>query len=215
MNRIELHAKGAIPMLRDTQGDKEVRRARHSGAAPERAETLLVARVAAGEMAAFEALYRLYHPRLTRFLSRITHRRSLVEELVNDTMLVVWHQGARYNGSSLVSTWIFAIAYRKALKALSQLDEAVPDDAVDSRPSAEPNPEQSLGREQLRERLAQALRALSPEQRAVMALAYFHGAGCREIAEIVECPVDTVKTRLFHARRRVRAMFEGHLEDWL
>jgi RNA polymerase sigma-70 factor (ECF subfamily) len=166
-------------------------------------------------MAAFEALYRLYHPRLTRFLARITHRRALVDELINDTMLVVWHQGARYNGSSLVSTWIFAIAYRKALKALSQLDEAVEDEATDSRPSGEPGPEQAVNREQLRARLAQALRTLSPEQRAVVALAYFHGAGCREIAEIVECPVDTVKTRLFHARRRVRALFDGPLENWL
>jgi RNA polymerase sigma-70 factor (ECF subfamily) len=202
-------------MLRDTQGDSEARRTRPVRAAPERAETLLIARVAAGDMQAFEALYRLYHPRLTRFLARITRRRGLVEELVNDTLLVVWHQSARYNGTSLVSTWIFAIAYRKALKALSRLDEAVEDDAVDSRPSAEPGPEQTLGREQLRERLVQALRTLSPEQRAVMALAYFHGAGCREIAEIVECPIDTVKTRLFHARRRVRALFDGHLEDWL
>jgi RNA polymerase sigma-70 factor (ECF subfamily) len=203
-------------MLRDsTEGDNEARRVHSLRAASDRNETLLVARVAAGDMAAFEALYRLYYPRLTRFLSRITHRGALVEELVNDTMLVVWHQGARYNGASLVSTWIFAIAYRKALKALSQLDEAVPDDAADSRPSTEPGPEQSLGREQLRARLVQALRTLSPEQRAVMALAYFHGAGCREIADIVECPVDTVKTRLFHARRRVRALFEGPLEDWL
>jgi RNA polymerase sigma-70 factor (ECF subfamily) len=201
-------------MLRESQGDSEARRTPTERAAPERAETQLVARVAAGDMAAFEALYRLYHPRLTRFLARITRRRGLVDELVNDTMLVVWHQGARFNGSSLVSTWIFAIAYRKALKALSQLDEAVEDDG-DTRPSAEPGPEQSLGREQLRARLAAALRTLSPEQRAVVALAYFHGAGCREIAQIVDCPVDTVKTRLFHARRRVRALFEGPLEDWL
>ena len=182
--------------------------------APEQ-DTLLVARAAAGDMAAFEALYRLYHPRLTRFLARMTRRHGLVDELVNDTMLVVWHQSSRYNGSCLVSTWIFAIAYRKALKALSRLDEAVEDDGLDSRPSSDPGPEQSLGREELRQRLAQALRSLSPEQRAVMALAYFHGAGCREIAQIVECPVDTVKTRLFHARRRVRALFKGPIEDWL
>lgn len=203
-------------MLPNLHGDSDAQHTRsRPRATHEHAETLLVARVAAGDMAAFEALYRLYHPRLTRFLARITHRRALVDELINDTMLVVWHQGARYNGSSLVSTWIFAIAYRKALKALSQLDEAVADDAADSRPSAEPGPEQTLNREQLRVRLAQALRTLSPEQRAVMALAYFHGAGCREIAEIVECPVDTVKTRLFHARRRIRALFDGPLENWL
>jgi len=181
----------------------------------EPAELRLIARVAAGDVRAFEQLYRAYHARLTRFLDRVTRRRSIVEEVLNDTMLVVWNRAATYNGHSKVSTWIFAIAYRKALKALSQLDEAVADDAAESRPSAEPGPEQTVNREQLRARLAQALRTLSPEQRAVMALAYFHGAGCREIAEIVECPVDTVKTRLFHARRRVRALFDGPLENWL
>ena len=88
----------------------------------ERAEAGLVARVADRELDAFEALYRIYHPRLTRFLERVTRRPGLVEELLNDTMLVVWNRAATYNGNSKVSTWIFAIAYRKALKATLPLD---------------------------------------------------------------------------------------------
>src|SRR5205085_2339387 len=94
-------------------------------------------------------------------------------------MLVVWHQSSRYNGSCLVSTWIFAIAYRKALKALSRLDEAVEDDGLDSRPSSDPGPEQSLGREELRQRLAQALRSLSPDERAAVAAHLADCAACR------------------------------------
>ena len=68
------------------------------------AETQLIAQVAAGELRAFEALYRAYHPRLTRFLDRMTRRPGLVEELLNDTMLVVWTRADRYNGQSKVST---------------------------------------------------------------------------------------------------------------
>ncbi len=182
----------------------------------ERAEVHLVGCVARGELQAFEALYRSYHPRLTRFLDRVTRRPSLVGELLNDTMLVVWNRAGTYNAQCKVSTWIFAIAYRKALKALGRWDEPVQDEATDeSAESEESGPEQRLAQSQLRALLAHALGGLSAEQRAVVALTYFHGIGYREIGEIVGCPVDTVKTRMFHARRRLRSALAGRLEDWL
>ena len=63
--------------------------------------------------------------------------------------------------------------------------------------------------------LVRALDALSDDHRMVVELTYFHDMGYREIAEIVDCPVDTVKTRMFHARRRLRALLAGGAEDWL
>ena len=186
-----------------------------AGDATERAEVRLLGAIAAGERAAFEALYRSYHPRLTRFLDRMTRRPALVEEVLDDTMLVVWRRADRYNGRSKVSTWIFAIAYRTALKALQRFDEAIDDDAAEARACLEPGPEQRLGERQLRALLLRALEALSAPQRAVVELCYFQGAGYREIAAIVDCPVDTVKTRMFHARRRLRATLSGELGDWL
>ncbi|MGJ7509234.1 RNA polymerase sigma factor [Variovorax sp. GT1P44] len=182
----------------------------------ERAEARLIDRTANGELQAFEQLYRAYHPRLSRFLDRVTRRPGLVGELLNDTMLVVWNRAGTYNGRSKVSTWIFAIAYRKAMKALSRLDEPVEDQDDDDRPAPlETGPEFHATQSQLRGALAQALDHLSHEQRAVVHLTYFHGIGCREISEIVGCPVDTVKTRMFHARRRLKILLAGELEDWL
>jgi len=181
----------------------------------ERDEVRLVGRIAAGDLRAFEALYRIYYPRLTRFLERVIRRAGIVEEVLNDTMLVVWHRADLYNGRSKVSTWIFAIAYRKALKALQRFDEPVEDDAMQACADDCPGPEQQMGRRQLREMLTKALDTLSAEHRAVMDLTYFHGMGCREIAQIVDCPVDTVKTRMFHARRRLKMLLAGELEDWL
>jgi RNA polymerase sigma factor (sigma-70 family) len=181
----------------------------------ERAEAGLVARVAAGELAAFEALYRLYHPRLTRILERVTRRPGLVEELLNDTMLVVWKRAATYNGQSKVSTWVFAIAYRKALKALQRLDESVADDDAALRESPDPGPDEQLGQRELHRVLVTALDALSPQHRAVVDLTYFHGINYREIAHIVDCPVDTVKTRMFHARRRLKMLLAGRVDGWL
>jgi len=178
-------------------------------------EARLIARTAGGELRAFELLYRLYHPRLTRFLQRMTRRPALVDELLDDTLLVVWRRADSFNGRSKVSTWIFAIAYRKALKALQQLDEPADDEGADERPEPGPGPEQRIDQWQLRAALQRALDQLSAAQRAVVDLAYYHGMGYREIAEIADCPVDTVKTRMFYARRRLKALLPGAKEDWL
>lgn len=184
-------------------------------AAAEGDEVRLLQRVAAGELRAFEQLYRAYHPRLTRFVERVMRRPGWVEEVLNDTLLVVWHGAGNFNRTSKVSTWIFAIAYRKALKALQRINEPVEDEAADERADAAPGPEQQLSQRQLHVALVHALDKLSAEHRAVVDLTYFHGIGYREIAEIVDCPVDTVKTRMFHARRRLRTLLGGALEDWL
>ena len=160
-------------------------------------------------MHAFEQLYRAYHPRLTRFLERLTRRPGLVGELLNDTMLVVWNRAGTYNGRCQVSTWIFAIAYRTALKALRDQDEPVESDAGDEVSSEDPGPEQQLMADQIRAQLFRGLEALSAEQRSVLVLTYFHDLPYNEIARIVDCPVDTVKTRVFHGRRRLRALLQA------
>lgn len=181
----------------------------------EEAESRLIAHVAGRDLAAFESLYRAYHPRLTRFLDRVTRRPGLVEEVLNDTMLVVWNAAARFSGESKVSTWIFAIAYRTALKALRRVDPTFgADDAgLEAMESAEPGPEEQFARRELHTALLHALDGLSPAHRAVVDLTYFHGMGYRDIAAVVDCPVDTVKTRMFHARRRLRSLLAG--QDWL
>lgn len=178
-------------------------------------ERRLLSLVAERQMSAFDALYRCYQPRLVRFLDRMTRRPDMVEELLNDTLFVVWKRADAYNGRSKVSTWIFAIAYRKALKALAGLDDPVEEDEADARACEAPGPEQQLGQRQLHTELRRAMSKLSAEHRAVLELTYFHDSAYSEIAEIVDCPEATVKTRMFHARRRLRQLLDGALEDWL
>jgi RNA polymerase sigma factor (sigma-70 family) len=175
----------------------------------------LIAAVADRDLKAFEELYRAYYPKLGRFLSNILRRPHLVEEVLNDAMMVVWRQPERYNGKSKVSTWIFAIAYRQALKALSRSDEPVEDKGAEARPCGDAGPEQQLSRRQGQALLSRAIGELSPEQRAVVDLTYFQEFGYRDIAELLGCPVDTVKTRMFHARRRLKTKLSGELADWL
>ena len=97
----------------------------HTPVSPTPSDARLISQVAGGDRHAFEALYRGYFPRLTRFLNGMTRSVQLIEEIVNDTMLVVWQKAWTFDGSCKVSTWIFAIAYRKACKAIRGLDEPV------------------------------------------------------------------------------------------
>ncbi len=175
----------------------------------------LIAQVVGGDLRAFETLYRLYHPRLSHFVIRMLRRPAVVEEVINDTLLIVWNKAATYNGHSKVSTWIFAIAYRRALKALRRADDPMEDTFAEHRESGEPGPEQVLGNRQVSTVLIEAMTGLSQDHRTVVDLAYFHEMGYREIAEIMDCPVDTVKTRMYHARRNLRAALSGQLTDWL
>jgi len=179
-------------------------------------ESRLIARIATQDRRAFEQLYRIYHPRLTRFLFNILRRPHLVDEAVNDTLMVVWKRPEAFNGTSKVSTWIFAIAYRVALKARSRHDEPVEDLQAEARPSPAAGPEQEFSQRQSQEILSAAMAQLSAEHRAVVDLTYFHEAGYREIAEILDCPVGTVKTRMHHARRHLKGMLAGRLglEGW-
>jgi RNA polymerase sigma factor (sigma-70 family) len=175
----------------------------------------LIDRVAAGDVRAFETLYRAYHPRLTRFLSVLTPRRTIVEESLNDTMFAVWRGARTYNRQSKLSTWIFAIAYRTACKALRWQDTPVEDLAPDEQASDAVGPERQSSDREIQAALVRALGGLSHEHRNVVLLTYFHDLAYAEIAQIMDCPVETVKTRMFYARRRLRAQLTGNAEDWL
>lgn len=188
----------------------EARDERRGGTALD--DAALINRVADRDRDAFESLYRGYYPRLRRFIERVTRRPQLVDEIVNDTMYVVWRKAPSYNLRSKVSTWIFGIALRRALKALKRTD-----DPLDFAPDESPDligagPEGLLVQQESRASIVRALGALSPEHRAVIELTYFEGYSCAEIAEIVRCPVNTVKTRMFHARRRLRMLLPDPAE---
>ena len=183
-----------------------------SGAPSERE---LLERVKMHDLDAFERLYRIYQPRLARFLTNLVKRPQLVEEVLDDTMMVVWNTAGSFRGTSKLSTWVFAIAYRKALKARMRWPDPLEDQQQDTRVSNDAAPDTELERSRIRNALVDAMEELSPEQRAVVDLTYFHDLGYREIAEILRCPVDTVKTRMFHARRRLRKALSGSLVDWL
>ncbi|MDQ0251870.1 RNA polymerase sigma-70 factor (ECF subfamily) [Sphingomonas kyeonggiensis] len=204
------HGQGALDGRGSTEGNANL--AARSG---QEEELRLIARVAERDLEAFEQLYRIYHRRLSRFLFNLLRRPPVIEEVLNDTMMVVWEGAGSFNGASKLSTWIFTIAYRKAAKALRRQDEPVEDDRSEELVSLDAGPDEELAQERRQALLAEAVATLSPDHRAVVDLTYYHEMGYREIAGIMDCPVDTVKTRMFHARRHLRRKLGGGLADWI
>lgn len=162
-------------------------------------ELELLRQVAGRDRAAFKELYLIYHRRLARFLMRMTTRHDLIEEVINDTLWTVWLKAADFRGDSQVSTWIVGITYRRALKALRRPDALRQVHAEEERAA----PDAGMLDEN-RQWLDRGLAELPLEQRMVIELAYLLGHSCEEIAQIMRCPVNTVKTRMFHAREKLR-----------
>jgi RNA polymerase sigma-70 factor (ECF subfamily) len=174
-------------------------------------DLVLMRRVAAGDRQAFEILYRRYAPRLAGYLTKLLHQRELVEEVLDDVMLVVWQNAARFDPTVRFSTWLFGIAHHKAMKAWGHAANKplpLPPLRHDVESDQE-NPEQILTDQERDRTFVQALESLSPEQRAVVELTFYHACSYQEIAAITGCPVNTVKTRMFHARRRLAQYLEA------
>ncbi|HEY7928765.1 MAG TPA: sigma-70 family RNA polymerase sigma factor [Steroidobacteraceae bacterium] len=168
--------------------------------------------VAGGDARALERLYTQYHSRLQPFLWRLGAQHSQ-DEAINDTFWVVWQKAKEFRGGSRVSTWIMGIAWRCAMKARRRNANSFDED-IAGHQQLEAGAEPLLAQEQ-REWLESGLATLPHEQRATLELAYFMGHSCEEIAAIMDCPVNTVKTRMFQARVKLRNLLPrlGGLEE--
>lgn len=173
------------------------------------ADQALLRRIGHGDRTALRELYTRYYQPVLRFIYRITGRLELAQEGVNDVMMLVWRSSESFGHRSSVSTWIMGIAYRKALKALAASrrwsDRIAPLDFDNWVERSAPAGEHSDNGD-LRDLLDEGLRHLSPEHRAVVELTYFYGCSYEEIAAIAACPVNTVKTRMFHARAKLKTL---------
>ncbi len=185
---------------------------------------VLLRQIAEQDKQAFETFYYVYAERIGHFLNRMLRRHDWVDEAVNDVMLAVWQYAARFDPQKAgVSTWVFAIAHNKGLKILERagrhpevsLDEDPDTHAEDNvvsevfnREGGNSGPEKELMGRELGDAIKWALSQLSLEHRCVLELCFKNDCSYQEIAEIVDCPVNTVKTRMFHARKRLAELLQ-------
>lgn len=158
---------------------------------------------------AMRTLFLRHQVRVYRFILRIVRDRALAEDVVNEVFLAVWRQADCFAGRSMVSTWLLSIARHKALTAikrepLERLDRETAAAIADPAPTAEA----AMGHHDGATILRRCLGALSPEHGEIIDLVYYQQKSIKEIAEILAIPANTVKTRMFYARKRLAALLQ-------
>jgi RNA polymerase sigma-70 factor (ECF subfamily) len=171
----------------------------------------LIAAIAAGDRAAMRSLYNRHRIRVFRFAVRLVDDAASAEDIVSETFVEVWRQAGRFEGRSSVSTWIMSMARFKALSARRrrqeiELDENMAETVADQCST----PEQMLLETDRRDQLRACLSQLSPEHREIIDLVYYHDKTIEEVAEIIGAPKNTVKTRMFYARKRLAHLLGRH-----
>lgn len=180
-------------------------------AAPGSEVAALIAAVArTRDRAAFARLFRQFAPRIKTMMLRMGASQEQAEELAQEALLAVWRKAHLFNpqGAS-ASGWIFRIAHNlriDAARRARRLDAAGTDPT--NEPAAVAPPDGILATAQIEARVRRAVAQLSPEQLQVITLSFFESRPHAEIAEALELPLGTVKSRLRLAFRRLRTLLD-------
>ena len=163
-----------------------------------------IARIAKGDQAAMRALFGAHNIRVHRFVLRLVRREDIAEDIVTEVFLDVWRQAARFEGRASVTTWLLSIARFKAYSALRRRTEAPLDDEfAEAIEDLDDTPEVSLQKSNKAGVLRACIDRLSREHREVIDLVYYQEQSIEDVSRIVGIPENTVKTRVFHARKRL------------
>ena len=169
----------------------------------------LLKRIAAKDRLAIQTLFGRYHVRVFRFLTRMTKNEAVAEELANETFMEIWRVAAKFEGRSAPSTWIFAIARNKAISLLRKRSDAELDDEMAAQIEDDGDtPEDSALKGDKAAMIKLCLEKLSAQHREVIDLVYYHEKSIKEVGEIVGIPENTVKTRMFHARKNLSELMK-------
>ena len=168
------------------------------------ADELLISRIARGDRLAMQVLFARHHVRIYRFVLRLLRDDMAAEDVISEVFLDVWRQANRFEGRSAVSTWLIAIARFKALSTLrKRREEGLDDEAMEAIEEPSDNPGLAIEKLDKGVKLRQCLAALSREHREVIDLVYYHEKSVEEVARIIGIPENTVKTRMFYARKKL------------
>jgi RNA polymerase sigma-70 factor (ECF subfamily) len=168
----------------------------------------LLERIARQDQAAFQELYKAFSRKVFAYVLNQLKDQARAEEVLVDTMYEVWRNPTRFRGESAFSTWLIGIARNKALLVYRSRrpdeDHADLDDVAEIVPDEGPDGYARLAEQQRREGVQHCMGKLSEEHRECLHLVFYEGMSLAEVAAIQRCPENTVKTRLFHARQKIK-----------
>ncbi len=172
-------------------------------------EASLIGRIAAGDETALRALFARHQTRVFRFILRLVRNAAVAEELTNEVFLEVWRSAGSYAGASSVATWILSIAHHRAVSSLrKRREESWDEDAAAALPDTGDNPEQVAQKADKGATLRRCIDTLSPEHKGIIDLVYYHEMSITEASEVLKIPENTVKTRMFYARKRLSELLK-------
>jgi RNA polymerase sigma factor (sigma-70 family) len=170
----------------------------------------LLVRLARGDVEAVPALYARFGRPLYAYALGLVGDEGVAEEVVQDTFVAAWRGAAGFEGRSSAASWLFGIARRQARDRMRRLKlETEGEERLEGLSAAGPEPEAAAIASASRAEVAEALERLSATDREVLVLAFAHELSGPEMAEVLAIPEGTVKSRLFNARRRLRARLVG------
>ncbi len=190
------------------------------------ADALLVERVKQGDKRAFEMLVVKYQRRIERLISRMVRDGDLVQDIAQETFIRVYRALPQFRGESAFYTWLYRIAVNTARKALLDLkrdplvlamastSDAEKDETsrAESEPSTGETPEALLASKEIAAAVNAAIEALSEDLRQAITLREIEGLSYEEIAELMDCPIGTVRSRIFRAREAIAARLRPLLD---
>jgi RNA polymerase sigma-70 factor (ECF subfamily) len=173
-------------------------------------DEVLIGRIAKGDRLAMQVLFARHHVRVYRFVLRLVRNESAAEDLISEVFLDVWRQAGSFEGRSAVSTWLLAIARYKALSALRrQPEEELDENIAEAIEDTSDDPEVAVQKKDTSEILRKCMTVLSTEHREIIDLVYYHEKSIEEVAQIVGIPENTVKTRMFYARKKLAELLKA------
>jgi RNA polymerase sigma-70 factor, ECF subfamily len=190
------------------------------------ADAVLVERAKAGDRTAFEMLVVKYQRRIERLIGRMVRDVDLVPDIAQETFIRAYRALPQFRGDSAFYTWLYRIAVNTAKKTLMEMkrDPIVTesaragrdDDEEQARPDAEPSdaatPDAVLASKQIAAAVNFAVEALSEELRQAITLREIEGLSYEEIAALMNCPIGTVRSRIFRAREAIAARLRPLLD---
>jgi RNA polymerase sigma-70 factor, ECF subfamily len=181
-------------------------------------DEVLMALIASHDRSAMHGLYVRHNVRVFRFLMRLLGDAAAAEDLVSEVFIEVWRNAGQFEARSKVSTWILAIARYKASAVRRRRPpcDQVDQGAIEALEDPADDPEVAAQKQTCGTMLRECLAQLSPAHREVLDLIYYQEQSIAEVAQIVGVPLNTVKTRAFHARKRVAQLMAARgIVHWL
>jgi RNA polymerase sigma-70 factor, ECF subfamily len=171
----------------------------------------LIRAIATGNQSAMRTLYGRHHLRVFHFIVRLGCGDDRAEDLVAEVFLSVWRQAGTFENRSQVSTWLLSIARFKALTSLGRRRDAqLEDGSMDTLVDDANTPEQSVLNSDRSIQLRSCIAQLSSDHGEIIDLVYYHDKSVDEISKILNLPRNTVKTRMFYARKHLARLLTFH-----